>query len=391
MERQEDTHLTADELDAVLEVPFDREGFGPEAEIDVAKARRHLDQCAACRSKVEMHAAAQRRLELLRTAEPAGRGPHCPPESEWAWIAAGLKEGQRAETLVRHAAECDYCGPRLRQAIADFTQEVKPEEEAALEGIESQREGWQIRVADKLSEQSRALIWIKWLQDHLPSVRMSPGWAYACGIALLAAISFWAVPSLWRPSIDTLLARAYTEQRTFDLRLPNAAHAPVRLLRGSDRSRFDRPPALLASEARIAAGLAKNPSSPALLQAKGRAELLEWNYADATASLERALALQPDSTSLLTDLASAYYEQAEAEHNAAGYSRAVELLGKVLKAAPDHPVALFNRAIVYERMRLYPQAAEDWRHYLRVDPNADWAGEARQRLAGLGTGRDSDR
>jgi hypothetical protein len=58
-----------------------------------------------------------------------------------------------------------------------------------------------------------------------------------------------------------------------------------------------------------------------------------------------------------------------------------------LKIAPDDPVALFNRAIVYQRMHLYDQAIENCRHYLRVDPKSKWTDEARKRLADAEIGR----
>jgi CHAT domain-containing protein len=59
----------------------------------------------------------------------------------------------------------------------------------------------------------------------------------------------------------------------------------------------------------------------------------------------------------------------------------VDLLGKVLSTKPDDPVALFNRAIVSERIFLFTLAVEDWQHYLRIDAKGEWADEAKRRLA----------
>jgi tetratricopeptide (TPR) repeat protein len=83
----------------------------------------------------------------------------------------------------------------------------------------------------------------------------------------------------------------------------------------------------------------------------------------------------------MTDLASAYFERAEANGSQTDYYVAVDLLSQVLKGKPDDPVALFNRAVLYERLHLYDHAVEDWRHYLRADYNPTWNREARQRLA----------
>jgi tetratricopeptide (TPR) repeat protein len=221
-----------------------------------------------------------------------------------------------------------------------------------------------------------------WLRVQLLPAHGIRRWAYAGGLALLAAVSYRGLLLVQQPAINDLLATAYTEQRTLDLRIPGAAHGPVRLVRGSaDRSRLDRPPALLEGEARIARELAMAPASPTWLQAMGRADVLDWNFEAAIASLQRALVIQPDSPSLMIDLASAYFERAEVNNRTADYDAAAKLLSRVLNATPDDPVALFNRAVVYERMHLHDQAILDWQRYLRVDSGSAWTSEAKKRLA----------
>jgi tetratricopeptide (TPR) repeat protein len=311
----------------------------------------------------------------------AERGPECPEESEWPLVAAGLKE-TGVEALLRHAAECDHCGPLLRRSVEDFSDDLTAEEETMLERLGSSQAGWQERVAGKLSKSQRRSGIGAWLSEHLEPARLVPKWAYAgAGLALAAAASFWGLLRVQQPAIENLLATAYTEQRTLELRIPGAAYGPVRMVRGSGPSRMDRPQALLDGEARIARELEKNPGSSVWLQAMGRAEVLDRNYEAAIGNLERARAGQPASLTIMIDLAAAYFERAEVSHREADYGAAGELLSKALQASPDDPVARFNRAIVYERMRLYGQAIEDWRIYLRVDPNGGWAAEARKRLA----------
>src|SRR5262249_36925105 len=119
------------------------------------------------------------------------------------------------------------------------------------------------------------------------------------------------------------------------------------------------------------------------VQAKGRAELLDGNAEVAIKTLQQATELAPDSSSVLTDLASAYFLRAQVLDRPADYGEATNLLGKVLTRSPDDPVALFNRAIALEQLFLYAQAMEDWEHYLRIDPNGDWSGEARRHLDDL--------
>jgi tetratricopeptide (TPR) repeat protein len=166
------------------------------------------------------------------------------------------------------------------------------------------------------------------------------------------------------------------------MRIPQAACSPLRVVKGSsDLSRRDRPTALLESEARIARKLAETPNDPRWLQARARAELLDHDFDSAIADLQQCLTLRQDSPHLMTDLGSAYFERAEAKSVQADYNTAIDFLNRALKATPDDPIALFNRAIVCQRMHLYGQAIEDWRHYLRVESRSKWAAEARQRLA----------
>jgi len=381
LERQGDAHLSPDELEAVLRSGGAPRAFGP-GEVDVPEARQHLAACPICRSMVDMHAEQEGRMGQLRVALQAERGSECPEEGEWPQVAAGIKQGREAEALLRHAAACDHCGPLLHRYTADFAADLTVEEETALAGLKSSRAGWQGRLAAKISKPGRPGSIGAWLREHLLPVPGIPRWAYGAGLASLAAVSFLGLLFFQQRPIEDLLATAYTEQRTLELRIPKAAYAPVRLVRGSgDRSRLDRPPALLEGEARIARELEKEPANPALLQDMGRANVLAWDYDAAIGSFERALKIRPDSPSLMTDLASAYFERAEANRRESDYGAAADLLSRALKAAPDDPVALFNRAIVYERMHLYEQSVQDWRRYLRVDSGSSWTPEAGKRLA----------
>src|SRR5207244_7919388 len=120
------------------------------------------------------------------------------------------------------------------------------------------------------------------------------------------------------------------------------------------------PPTLLEAEALIARKLAGRPADARWMQARGRADILDGNSDAAIGNLQRAVQIDPNSPSLLTDLATAYFQRAERQDRAADYGEALDLLGKTLSKTPDDPVALFNRAIVSERIFLLAQAVEDW-------------------------------
>jgi hypothetical protein len=367
--RRPDAHLSAAEIEALLS------SLSSDLE-DPAEALQHLATCDVCQAAMDMHREEQNRLARLRTGARAAIGPECPPDIEWLRMAAGLVEEVDASALVRHAAACDHCGLMLRTTVADFADELTLDEEASLSNLDSGRPGWQRRLASQICDTPRRRM--RWTFGSFPA------WAYGGAAAALALVTIIGGRSLLQTPLETLIATAYTQERTLELRIPNAGYGPVRRTRGGSGSRLDRPAALLEGEARIARELQQHPASPALLQAMGRTDLLDWNYPDAIRSFKQALDLAPRTPGLRTDLASAYFESGEAnQHRTSDYAAAIDLLDQALKSTPDDPVALFNRAILYERMDLRNKAIEDWRHYLRVDGNSEWASEAKTRLSKL--------
>ena len=176
----------------------------------------------------------------------------------------------------------------------------------------------------------------------------------------MASAGYWFVVRSRRPSVDQLIAQAYSEQRSLELRVADASQAPIRQQRGTERSSLSKPAALLEAELLIKRQLEKTPNDPMWLAAKGRSELLEWQYEDAIRSFERVLETNPGSPDALRDLATAHFQRAEVEHRPIDYGNAIEELSKALAKRPDDPVSLFNRAIIYERMFLYDNAAKDW-------------------------------
>lgn len=315
----------------------------------------------------------------------------CPAASEWALVAAGQVESEKAREHLRHAANCDHCGPLLRQATVDFDDEFTPREQEMISQLKSSDPAWQKRMAGELAAKSQ-------VQGGPPSkapAKVLPGrwmsfpkwqpWALGAAAAIVVGVMlFLIVSKYYSGTPDKLLAQAYGERRNLELRFQGAQYGPVHVERatGGD-SRLNRPPALLEAEAAIARGLQKEPDNPVWVQAKGRADLLEGNYEAAIASFQKALEVEADSASLQTDLASAYFQRAERADRAADYGKAIELLSKVLAKNPNDPIARFNRAIINEKMFLYRQALEDWEHYLQLDSMGEWANEANQHVNSL--------
>jgi CHAT domain-containing protein len=192
--------------------------------------------------------------------------------------------------------------------------------------------------------------------------------------------SYFVWRSIASSSPVQLLAKAYTEQRTLELRVGKARHSLIRMERGQQISPMNRPQSLLDAEAAIARGLRNTPGDSSLLTARGQANLLEWSYEAAITDMQEALGTQPKSPTVLNGLATAYFERAETEDRFDDYGTAFELQSRALQHSPDDALILFNRAITGAHLFLYKQSIEDWHHYLALDATGDWSDEAKQSL-----------
>ena len=389
-------HLRFQEIESLAEDLRRGNGTpGQAAQLD--EIGRHLSECQPCQGLVQMHEDLQRRLGHLDAAETARPAPDCPLETAWWGVAAGqLPESQVAE-LLEHSTHCDACGLLLRQSIQDFAEEATEQEIECLAALPSAQQEWQQSLAQRLvaarTEGGQPLNlmtvvgqWAKSLTDRLawhPHSSYPNTWAYAIAAILVLAAGAWFVQTRRQPSIDKLIASAYSERRPFELRIAGAAYGPVRQERSGKSSAFAEPADLLKAEYLIKEQLAVRPNDHAMLVASGKVELLAGHYDEAIRTFGRLLDAQPDSPALLTDLATAYFQRAVATDRAIDYGQTIELLGRTLAKSPDDPVALFNRAIALQKMFAYQEAIRDWEHYLRVDPKGSWADEARRRLREL--------
>ena len=382
MTRPLDKHLESDELDRLVSShAASVTDSGRLSEQALGEAQRHVESCQDCSRKVQMHKTVQGEITNMGVPSNVPTSPDCVADIEWLNAAAGLLPEAKTKKLMKHAAQCGHCGPLLKNAAETLADEVTPREETLLASLSSARPEWQQNMAATLRGGVRKR------QQKNPWWREMFAWpspAYAlAGIAAVVLVA-WVGMRTWRPpSAEQLLAQAYTEHRTMEIRIPDAKYAPMRVERGATESSFDKSRSLLKAEDLIGENLGKNPNDPVWLQARARADLLDGNYDSAIKSLQHALEVQPDSPGLFTDLGSAYFLRAESADRPIDYGNAIETLGKALAKSPDDPIALFNRALACERMFLYTQAVDDWEHYLRIDPRGEWSEEARKRLAAL--------
>lgn len=380
-------HLTDADFDLLVGSPGEP-GLESRSDGPFQELWAHIENCAGCRSRLMSHRLAQSDISRMSTLDRLPPSEDCPDEDCWMDVVARVLPAPQTSALLEHAALCRHCGPILKDAAAFLSQETTLEEEELLSQLQSRRPGRNKELARKLARvvhgQSSGEQRTFWWNGLFSQNRTVFPVALAAGVLALAVVSVYLFRGTeHRDSADQLLAQAYSEHRTLELRIPDGKPSPIQLERGGPSSSLDKPEPLLRAESLIAAGLRTNPNSPEWLDLKARADLIEGNYEPAIRDLQGAVESSPNSTRLLTDLASGYFERAESTNRPIDYGNAVEALGKVLATTPDDPIALYNRAVSSERIFLYSQAIDDYEHYLRVDPQGDWANDVRARLSVL--------
>ncbi len=200
---------------------------------------------------------------------------------------------------------------------------------------------------------------------------------FALAAALLLTLSTWGVWRFTHPDPADLLAKAYTEARPFEFRLPDAGYSLPRIQRGGN-STAALP--LLEALPILRRQLQANPTDPATQALSARGALLERNYEAAIQLLNDAHQALPDDLEILADLAVALAARGQQERRTSDYGQAMDDLLQILRRDPKHQRTLFNLALVQEELALMEEAAATWRQFLALDPPAGWKAEARRHL-----------
>jgi tetratricopeptide (TPR) repeat protein len=302
----------------------------------------------------------------------------CPELDAWiALLGPGarlveVKETNKVDLLLAHAAQCGRCAERLRMLTADAT----PEETAELSRLASASPAWQHDLAVELartpyrsgnSKKTRFYLWT--------------------GMGLAASLLLAVGAGLWWQRANTperLLAEAYTHDRIFDLRMPDAGFAdvtPQKHLRGGGGNHESA--RLLDARARIERQLENAPEDPHWLQLEARADTLEEKYDPAIDILDRLLAAGTPTSSLLVDDAAAYFQRGLSTGSENDRTTALEYLRHADELAPGDPVVLFNEAVAMEDRGQVMNAVETWNRYLRFERDPKWQADGRRRLQAL--------
>ena len=215
--------------------------------------------------------------------------------------------------------------------------------------------------------------------------------AAASLIVGVAGMLWWNVSRGSRTALDTLVAMAPRDARPVEPRLTGgfawaAYRGSARASAGSvDAERMK----LVGAAGELVARAGSDPDADAQ-HAAGVALVLVQDPGAAVAYLEKAAQKANDAKNW-SDLAAAIYAAAAERQRDSLYAEALAAADRALRLDPALPEALFNRALILERMRIAAQARRAWARYLEVDPSSRWAEEARAHLAALPAATASSR
>ena len=364
-------HLTRPELEAFLLAELSGEGASDH------EAAAHCEECSQCAALVSAHRAAMREIQSLRHLTTNSEHPGCPPQAQLLNLAAGLANDAEAMQLLEHASQCRRCAQLFRQAQECM---AAPSQSRESLDLKSSSPDWQRKMAEQMAGKPAET------QPIVKPWRPRRRWWFYVPLAASAAavlLVFVFRASLFRPNLPQLLADAYSQRRTLEPRIPGAAYADWHEERGANQESvvtqnpIDKPAAV------VRALCHKAPESDDCLIYSAQVNLLAGGYRLALTALAQVKD-QSESKNFLLVRAQAEFEKGEREGEAriytSSYGHAIEDLSRVLNADPHDPVALFNRALAYERLRTFKEAAADWQELLKFEKDPGWAAEAQHHL-----------
>jgi hypothetical protein len=262
----EEKHLTIEQIERLLEIQVGTAKGLTESNLD--EVRRHLAGCDNCQRLVSTEKERDKTLGKLKQDLPARAFGECPTEFRFYELAAKLLDDEDAETLMKHATECDRCGPTIRKISEELNEAKTDQETQIIANLRTSGQEWQEQFSKTLALAAASrgsVVGSAKAKSSVPIHRLF--WAtaaIAATVILILATSF-----AWRSRAnyaESLLATAYTQRRTLEARIPGAKYAPLRVEREAGGSNLDKSPALLKAEALIGESLNKNPNDPRWLQ-----------------------------------------------------------------------------------------------------------------------------
>ncbi len=270
----------------------------------------------------------------------------CPDdETLAAWVEGRLSKAETT-ALTEHASHCEECIPMIDAANETFHAEAAIAPAAA--GVD----------------------WRRW---------------YLAAAAVLV-IAFAAVMGLRlrrHDGVQELISVTPRSARAVEARLSGGF--PWAPYRGSMRATggpADTAQMKLVGAAAEALERAQRDTSPEAQRAAGVALVLIERPEEAIVRLTAETKRLPTDAATWNDLATAQYAAALTGRTAL-FPEALSSADRALRIDPRSREALFNRALILERLGIRGEARAAWQRYLENDPSSQWAAEAREHLARL--------
>jgi len=280
--------------------------------------------------------------------------PHFSNESLANYLSGVLSEKEETD-YSRHLAGCDNCRRQLSVLMRVMDDDLAPDEAAVIDCVEAFGPRRFPLFREPLGISEKLQSWFR------------PGWRLAsitAGLMVVlfgAALAFW-----WTPASQPVLLSSV--ERTFEARMADEPWSKFVRTRSQSRSETDR----------------SGPGELARLRANnadiGIFYLMSNNFAQAVSFLEAAVKEQPASSQLRNDLGVAYMESG----TDGSLQKALGEFEEALRLTPKYGPALFNLALVYERLGQFPEAEQRFRLYLQTDQDSGWAKEVKSKIQASG-------
>ncbi|MDX2042416.1 MAG: CHAT domain-containing protein [Acidobacteriota bacterium] len=326
-----------------------------------------------------------------------------PPEKLIAAYAVGKCSPIEQASIDEHCFTCERCRTRLsillRLCELDGNDEERRELERlfplGMEAITQIRNPESIIANQSMTkgrrpispkESPKEFSGISFLRDLFRAKSFRFAAISVLFFAIAGAAYYW-YENAHSPLRKSLLAmqRSYPNSRPIEARMTGEfAYKPYERTRGDlDNSAINKDQ-LNYALLELTRVVATNPK-PQERHALGRLYLLLGKFDEAERQMKLVLESVDNDARVLTDIAALYYERSKyANSNSEQLLlKAVEYYRQAIAIDPNLAEAWFNRALCYENLSVYSSAKEDWKQYLKLDPDSEWAKEAKERLKKL--------
>jgi len=270
------------------------------------------------------------------------------------YLEGGLDPAIKVASEV-HLVGCDPCRSKLGFYMRLINEEITADETAMIESFTAE---WEKKGKQRIARRSGT--WKKWFLS---------GAAVAASLIMTVVSVRLIMDRLSEPdSASDVVQLLLSQKRPFELQMSNEPHLPILRTRGTDDPGVSY--GLLAGElSRLSADSHQ----------MGRFYLVQKDFKRAIDYLELAEKEVGASAEIHNDLGVAYLEGS----GEAGLQKAGQEFRHALQANPSFAPAIFNLAMLYERMGAVSDAEAQWKRYLQVDSNSAWSVEARTELQNL--------